>query len=89
MTNYNQAIKIISINLSMLTILSWGTCFNKTKKIHGDAEFDLLQQEFHDLITKVFAAHDTGFNSFSSSSVRIKRLISMWVSLEKNEIDFE
>ena len=73
----------------MLTILSWGTCFNKTKKIHGDTEFDLLQQEFHDLITKVFAAHDTGFNSFSSSSVRIKRLISMWVSLEKNEIDFE
>jgi hypothetical protein len=64
-------------------IFSWGTCFNKTKMIKSNTDFENLLSEFSEVTEKTYYAHDNGFDSFESSSVVIDRMVSMWISLEK------
>ena len=63
---------------------SFGTSFNSTSDITSDEKFEkLVAQLGNDLISSVYENHDVGYRSFESSGVKITRLISLWISLQK------
>ncbi len=63
---------------------SFGTSFNNTTDVTDDIHYEKLIANLDDgLIDAVYQNHDVGYKSFESSGVKITRLVSLWISLQK------